>query len=257
MSSTSATDLEEEEIRHILHAADSLVGRGGRTMLVKILKGSRDKKLLELGLNDNVAYGYYHVITMERITEKVDWMIRHQFLEIEHQGDMPVIVFTERGWIIQRDQAAGLLLRQWDQWVQGNELRQDLSYLKDRNRGMILLFLQKLAETGNTAYIPLLEQWAEVDYQKVKRAIRQVIDHLLSGKGGPLSLEDAPVDDVAEQLVVYPRTAERLKCWECGKRFDWPVEEQDFFRMKGWDPPKRCEPCREQRRRTKEGWGFF
>ncbi|MDF2652504.1 MAG: superfamily helicase, partial [Paenibacillus sp.] len=50
------TRLTEEEIRYILHAADDIIASAGRTMLAKILKGSRDKKLLELELNDNIAY---------------------------------------------------------------------------------------------------------------------------------------------------------------------------------------------------------
>ncbi|WP_391571854.1 zinc-ribbon domain containing protein [Cohnella sp.] len=51
-----------------------------------------------------------------------------------------------------------------------------------------------------------------------------------------------------------PRGSERLKCWECGKRFEWTVEEQDKFRMRGWKPPKRCESCREKRHGQREAW---
>ena len=41
--------LTEVEIRMILRAADELISVGGRSMLVKILKGSKDKKVLEQG----------------------------------------------------------------------------------------------------------------------------------------------------------------------------------------------------------------
>ncbi|WP_248930355.1 RQC domain-containing protein [Paenibacillus hamazuiensis] len=71
--------LQEEEIRSILHAADSIAGKAGRNLLAKILKGSRDKKLLELGLYDNVSYGYYGSLTLAEITERVDWMIKNDF----------------------------------------------------------------------------------------------------------------------------------------------------------------------------------
>ena len=40
--------LSIEEINQILRASDEIIGLGGRTMIAKILKGSRDKKLLEL-----------------------------------------------------------------------------------------------------------------------------------------------------------------------------------------------------------------
>ncbi|MGZ7440886.1 RQC-minor-1 family DNA-binding protein [Paenibacillus sp. TH7-28] len=102
----------------MLHAADSIAGRAGRTMLAKILKGSRDKKLLALGLSDSIAYGYYRQLTIANITERVDWMIKNDFLAFSWVGEMPVLVFTERGWEIQREQLADLLLSQWKAWVE-------------------------------------------------------------------------------------------------------------------------------------------
>jgi hypothetical protein len=249
------TNLKEEEIRYILHAADSLIGSGGRNMLAKILKGSRDKKLLELGLNDNVAYGYYRSLTIEQITQRVDWMIKSDFLELEYQRDMPLLLFTEKGWMIQRDQLANLLLQQWKQWIEAGILDMDMSYLKDRNRGLILLFLQKVGGTSDERFIPLLKQWELVAYQKVKKAIRDVIAHLKNKGGRPLVLEGAPqVEDITSDLFLQPREAERLKCWNCGKRFEWTVEEQNVFRMRGWEPPKRCSTCRDERRRQREGF---
>lgn len=49
--------LTEEEIRTILRAADELIA-GCRNMLARILKGSKDKKILEFGLDQCPAYGY-------------------------------------------------------------------------------------------------------------------------------------------------------------------------------------------------------
>ena len=39
--------LNDEEIKAILRAADELIATGGRNLLAKILKGSKDKKVLE------------------------------------------------------------------------------------------------------------------------------------------------------------------------------------------------------------------
>ena len=52
--------LPQEDIRMILRGADELISNGGRSMLAKILKGSKDKKILEYKLNECPAYGYYH-----------------------------------------------------------------------------------------------------------------------------------------------------------------------------------------------------
>jgi hypothetical protein len=38
--------LNQQEIRFILRAADAIIASGGRTLLAKILKGSKEKKVL-------------------------------------------------------------------------------------------------------------------------------------------------------------------------------------------------------------------
>lgn len=49
----------KEDIKNILRAADEIISLAGRKMLAKILKGSKDKKLLEKDLNHCPSYGYY------------------------------------------------------------------------------------------------------------------------------------------------------------------------------------------------------
>ncbi|WP_240675911.1 RQC domain-containing protein [Ammoniphilus sp. CFH 90114] len=63
--------LTQEEIRIILRAADSIIATGGRTLLSKILKGSREKKVLELELQSNPSYGLFHSITLDEIMKKI------------------------------------------------------------------------------------------------------------------------------------------------------------------------------------------
>lgn len=75
--------LTYEEIKAVLHAADELIATGGRSMLAKILKGSKDKKILEYGLNRCSAYGYYGELTLQEITNRIDWMIKKGHLDIE------------------------------------------------------------------------------------------------------------------------------------------------------------------------------
>jgi len=47
LDSGDIKSLTIEEIKGILRAADELIASGGRSMLAKILKGSKDKKVLE------------------------------------------------------------------------------------------------------------------------------------------------------------------------------------------------------------------
>lgn len=59
LDSGDVKGLSDEEIKAILRAADELIATGGRNMLAKILKGSKDKKVLEHGLDQCPVYGYY------------------------------------------------------------------------------------------------------------------------------------------------------------------------------------------------------
>ena len=44
--------------------------------------------------------------------------------------------------------------------------------LKDRNRGMILLLIEKIRKTQNPDFIPLLKAWQEIDYKRVRAALQ-------------------------------------------------------------------------------------
>lgn len=240
--------VSQTDILTILSAADSIIGSSGRTMLAKILKGSRDKKLLGLKLDACSSYGAFRDETIEAITDKIDWMIQHDFLAIEMSGKYPMIVFTDKGWTIERMQMVEKLLREWDVWLTEGKTEADMSYLKDRNREMILLFLELVKSTGDTQYIPFLREWAKVDYKKVQAAIHETIQALEKGKPDALPERlQYERNQAIDSLKSYQLQPERLKCWDCGERFIFEVEEQKLFRMKGFDDPKRCPACRERK----------
>lgn len=158
--------LTKKEILAILRAADKIIAMGGRTLLVKILKGSKEKRVLKLGLDTCPVYGFFSSETKTEILKKVDWMIDYEFLDLHFQGKLSTVVFTERGWALESNQRADELLEEWTEWL-ADGLEHDMSYLKDRNRDMILLFLEKVKETENPRFIPFLEAWKEIEYKKV------------------------------------------------------------------------------------------
>ena len=168
-------DVPMEEVAAILRGADDLIMSGGRSLLTKVLKGSREKKVLELGLDQSPVYGYYRQLRMEDILARVDWVILEGYLDIEYDYRLPLLVYTERGWEIERETYAEELLRGFDEMVAASEGPYDMEYLKDRNRGLILLLLEKVEASGDPRYIPLLEAWAQVDYKKVRKRIGEVI----------------------------------------------------------------------------------
>jgi hypothetical protein len=77
--------LGNDAIRIILRGADDLILRGGRMLLARLLKGSREKRLLELGLDRSPAYGALHDRTLSEIQARIDWLIRKGFLRLEYE----------------------------------------------------------------------------------------------------------------------------------------------------------------------------
>lgn len=182
LDSGNIKTLTGEEIKVILRAADELIATGGRNLLSKILKGSKDKKLLEHGLDQCPVYGYYRDLTLPEITKRVDWLIKENYLKIEYSDRLPLLVFSERGWEIERETYAEELLQKLANLLEGNDYSFVLE-LKDRNRGMILLLIDKIRETGNAKFIPVLKAWKEIDYKKVQAEIQRVI-RILSFRSG-------------------------------------------------------------------------
>ena len=164
-----------DEIKAILRGADDLILRGGRALLVKVLKGSHAKDVLKLGLDKNPLHGFYRALSAEDVLARIDWMILHRYLAIEYDGRMPLLVYAPDGWDIEKDTRSDELLREFDEMIASDVRPFNMEYLRDRTRDMIWLLLVKVEATHNTKYIPVLKAWAEVDYRKVRERIRHVI----------------------------------------------------------------------------------
>ena len=167
--------LLNEEIKVILRGADDLIMEGGRSLLAKILKGSRDKTILEKGLKNNPVYGYYKGLSIYEITSKIDWLIINRYLEIEYSYRLPMLIYGPKGWEIEKDTYTDELLAGFDKLIESGINSFNMLYLKDRARDMIMLLLDKIQARGDIKYIPILEAWRKIDYKKVRVRINSVI----------------------------------------------------------------------------------
>lgn len=41
---------------------------------------------------------------------------------------------------------------------------------------------------------------------------------------------------------------QHLTCADCGHDFVWTAKDQEFFREKGYQQPKRCKECRQAKK---------
>lgn len=193
------------------------------------MKGSKERKLLELGLDRNPSYGYYKDLTLEQIMDKVDHMIRTGFLEREINGKYPTIIFTSRGWAIEKERRAEEFVQEWDRWLENNVIPLNMEYLKDRNRGLIFLFLYKILYSRNKKFIPFLTLWECIDYKKVQVEIRNVIQALKKCD----NMNDAEwkqlLSERAQSLIIRSINPIFLACQSCGRYFIFDEENPEYY----------------------------
>lgn len=177
LDSGGVKDLSRQEIEMILRAADDLIMKGGRNMLVKTLKGSRDKKLLSHGMQDNPAYGFYRDLKLEEIGHRVDWMIRRAYLEIRYDYRLPLLVYTKEGWEIEKLTYARECYALYKKDRTRGKNR-SIRKLKTVNPQVALEVLRWIAEEGTEKDLAGLQAWEQEAQGQLKKrlnfAIRQI-----------------------------------------------------------------------------------
>lgn len=166
-------DLPLEDIRMILRGADELVSTGGRSMLAKILKGSKDKKIFEYKLNECPAYGYYQDMKLDDISKCIDWMIKEDYLRIEYDYRLPLLVFSEKGWQIEKETFAQELYQRMCLDVEEKKARV-LFEMKEVNRQVVMCVLDKIEKEGTEEFLPYLGAWKMLEVKKVAARIAEV-----------------------------------------------------------------------------------
>lgn len=166
-------DLPQEDIRMILRGADELISTGGRSMLAKILKGSKDKKIFEYKLNECPAYGYYQDMKLDDISKCIDWMIKKDYLRIEYDYRLPLLVFSEKGWQIEKETFAQELYQRMCLDVEEKKGRV-IFEMKEVNRQVVMCVLDKIEKEGTEEFLPYLEAWKMLEVKKVAARIAEV-----------------------------------------------------------------------------------
>lgn len=166
-------DLPMEDIRVILRGADELISTGGRSMLAKILKGSKDKRIFEYKLNECPAYGYYQDMKLDDISKCIDWMIKKDYLRIEYDYRLPLLVFSEKGWQLEKETFAQELYQRMCLDVEEKKARV-IFEMKEVNRQVVMCVLDKIEKEGTEEFLPYLEAWKMLEVKKVAARISEV-----------------------------------------------------------------------------------
>jgi len=173
------TELPLADVRIILRGADDLIATGGRSLLTKILKGSRARDVVSRQLDRSPVYGVYRDLSEEDVLARIDWTILNGYLQVIYDYRLPVLVYTPTGWDIERETYADELVRGLDTLLAAGQRPYDMRYLKDKNRELIWRVLDIVTSKGDPKYVPVLEDWEQIDSRKVRQRIRQVIQGLV------------------------------------------------------------------------------
>ncbi|HEX6746479.1 MAG TPA: RQC-minor-1 family DNA-binding protein [Longimicrobium sp.] len=183
--------LPPDEIAVILRGADDLIMRGGRTLLAKVLKGSREKRVLELELDRSPVYGRYREMKPDEILHRIDWVIRHGYLRIEYDYKLPLLVYTPAGWEIEKETFAREKIARLDEMLAVGP-PYPTEELKSTNNQVKRRMLEMLLERGDAAYLPVLQAWKRTDSQKMRPEIDRAVRLLRRDDADPHGGDESP-----------------------------------------------------------------
>lgn len=173
--------LTDAEIRVMLRGADDLIMRGGRGLLAKVLKGSKQKVIFEKELDQSPVYGALSELSITEITARIDWLIIDGYLAIAYDYRLPLLVYTSLGWAIERETYADELLARLDRCMEDDNADHDLSWLTEKNPRVLELVLDRIAESGNRNYLPALARWRKLSSKRFGRRIGRSVRALTQG----------------------------------------------------------------------------
>ena len=175
LDSRDVKDLSEEEIRIILRGADELIMSGGRGLLAKVLKGSRQKVVFEHNLDRSPVYGALSDLSLVQITARIDWLIIHNYLRIEYDYRLPLLVYSDRGWAIERETYADELLERLDRLLAAGDARLELDWLTEMNPDVLKRVLEIIGQRNDAKYLPALKRWQKKASRRTGLWIREAI----------------------------------------------------------------------------------
>jgi superfamily II DNA helicase RecQ len=178
LDSRGVSPLSDEEIRTILRGADDLIMSGGRSLLARVLKGSKQKAVLEKELDRSPVYGAMRELSIDEITRRIDWMIEERYLAIEYDYRLPLLKYTALGWAIERDIYAAELLRRLDREIEQGVQARDIGWFSERHPQVLQLVVERISRSGDRKYLPFLRRWKDKASRRLSRKIKKAIEAL-------------------------------------------------------------------------------
>ena len=109
---------------------------------------------------------------------RIDWLILNGYLRIDYDYRLPILVYTGRGWEIERATYTAEQLARLDAQLAAGELDQGVEWLNDMNPEVMHCILDTIAAAADSNYVPALRIWSGSASRKVRGHIRVVLRDL-------------------------------------------------------------------------------
>jgi hypothetical protein len=154
-------------------------------LLAKVLKGSRQKAVLEHELDRSPAYGALSELSLDEITARIDWLIINGYFRIEYDYRLPLLVYGERGWAIERETYADEFFERLDGLIADadNDALADLSWLTERNPEVLRLVITRIEDSKDSKYLPILQHWKKSASKRMGHHVRVAVHALREANG--------------------------------------------------------------------------
>ena len=100
-------------------------------------------------------------------------MIKEDYLRIEYDYRLPLLVFSEKGWQIEKETFAQELYQRMCLDVEEKKARV-LFEMKEVNRQVVMCVLDKIEKEGTEEFLLYLEAWKMFEVKKVAARIAEV-----------------------------------------------------------------------------------
>lgn len=185
LNTGDCTELSDEELAIILRAADEVVNRGCRTILAKLLKGSREQSVFEHHLDQTTSYGKLSHLTIKQIGNRIDLAIQLGYLYVYYDKDFPYLAYTDRGWELERGIRARELA---DLFFTDCDVRATMAARMESIANEVAFeTIALIGQEGEPSHIPALEAWRSVATRKIRPKLGNAIRCIQDRHPGAIS----------------------------------------------------------------------
>ena len=110
---------------------------------------------------------------LDDISKCIDWMIKKDYLRIKYDYRLPLLVFSEKGWEIEKETFAEELYKRFCLDIKEKNAR-IIFEMKDVNRQVVMLVLDKIEKDGTEEFLTYLEAWKLMEVKKIAVRIAEV-----------------------------------------------------------------------------------